>query len=434
MTADLVDQAKPAPPPDAAAIEALLGEPPRRGWTRFVWPLVALLALVVVLVAGVMAFQRLQSTPTRYATTAVRRGDLVVTVTATGALEPVNQVDVGSELSGTVQRVLVDDNDRVRKGQVLAMLDPSRLQDQVSQGEAALASGQANLALARATVLETSLKAGRLHRLFTISSGGYPAKTDVDAADAALSRARATEAAAQATISQARATLNTARTNLTKTVIRSPVDGVVLARKVEAGQTVAASLQAPVLFTLAEDMTRMELHVDIDEADVGSVREGQAATFTVDAYPAREYPARLTRVGLGSQTKEGVVTYTGVLAVDNSDLSLRPGMTASADITSKQRTGVLLVPDAALRFTPSASAAASPGVGSALVPRMPRMGVGPVRRSADPSRQQIWVLKDGKPAPLQVRVGASDARDTEVSGADLRVGLPVITEALGPAS
>jgi len=430
--ADGDQPASPAAGADAAVMTELLGAAPRRRWSRLVWPLLSLLIVGVAVAGGWTAFQRLKTPPASYATTPVRRGDLLVTVTATGTLAPVNQVDVGSELSGTVQRIYVDDNDRVRKGQVLAELDPSRLRDTVAQSQAALVSAQANLALAQATVADTSIKADRLHRLSEISKGAYVAKANIDVAEADLARARASESAARGALGQARAALNTAQTNLTKTVIRSPVDGVVLTRKVEVGQTVAASLQAPVLFTLAEDLTRMELNVDIDEADVGGVRQGQSATFTVDAYPARRFPARLTRVGLGAQTKEGVVTYTGVLAVDNSDLSLRPGMTASADIASNRRSDILLVPDAALRFTPPA-ASNSRGVSSALVPRMPRMGQGPVRRSADATRQKVWILKDGRPTSLPVRVGASDGRETEVSGPGLAVGLPVITGALGHA-
>jgi HlyD family secretion protein len=358
-----------------------------------------------------------------------------VSVSATGTLEPVNQVDVGSELSGTIEKVLVDDNDLVAKGQVLATLDTSRLVDQIANGEAVLALAQANQQQAEATVRETALKAGRLHRLYAISSGGYPAKADIDAADAALDRARAGVASAKAGVKQAAAALNTGRTNLSKAVIRSPVGGVVLARKIEPGQTVAASLQAPVLFTLAEDMRRMELHVDVDEADVSQVREGQQASFTVDAYPGRDYPAQVTRVGLGSETKEGVVTYTGVLAVDNADLTLRPGMTASAEITSERRTNVLLVPEAALRFRPADSRPGdSATLANALTPRMPRMGSAPRKRSTDPNAQQVWVLRDGEPVMVEVKVGATNGRETEVSGKGLAPGMAVITGTNGNGS
>ena len=427
---------KPEPAAEAAAVEALLGRKaggPRRPRLRLFIVIGAV--ILVAVAAGVFAFQLLRSAPTpQYTTELIRRGDLAVSVLATGALEPVNQVDVGSELSGTVEKVLVDDNDLVAKGQVLATLDTSRLTDQIANGEAALSAAQANQMQAEATVRETALKAGRLHRLYAISAGGYPAKADIDAADAALDRARASVASAKAGVKQAQAALNTNRTNLTKAVIRSPVSGVVLARKIEPGQTVAASLQAPVLFTLAEDMRRMELHVDVDEADVSQVREGQQASFTVDAYPGRDYPARVTRVGLGSQTKEGVVTYTGVLAVDNADLTLRPGMTASAEITSERRTNVLMVPEAALRFRPADTGRGdSASLANALTPRMPRFGAAPRKRSTDPNAQQIWVLRDGEPVMLLVKVGATNGRETEISGEGVAAGMKVITGSNGAA-
>jgi len=415
---------------ETGSVEALLGTPPSAAttgrWKR--WVILGALALVAV-VAGFLVLKQLQATPKSVYTTApLQRGDLAVTVSATGALEPVNQVQVGSELSGTVEQVLVDDNSRVAKGQILATLDTSRLIDQTRVQEGVVQSARANLALAEATVRETGLRRGRLHKLYGISSGAYPARADIDAADAAYARAVAGAGSARAAISQATANLNSSRTSLTKAVIRSPVSGVVLSRSVEPGQTVAASLQAPVLFTLAEDMTRMELHVDIDEADVAKVKEGAEAVFTVDAFPGRTFRATVTRVGLGSTTKDGVVTYTGVLAVDNSDLSLRPGMTATAEITSERRTAVLTVPNAALSFRPpEASESRSQSSGSPLTPRMPRMGGGPTRRSNDSSLQQIWVLESGKPVRYRVRAGATDGERTEVSDRSLRVGMAVIT-------
>lgn len=420
----------------SADLEALLGPSAKAGPSRRRWMVAGGVILgLVALVVAVLLFRSMATPPPAgFVTTPARRGDLVVSVVATGSLEPVNQVDVGSEVSGTVDSVLADDNDKVSKGQVLATLDTSRLRDQIALGTAALEAAQANLRQSQATVTETGLRAARLHKLYQISKGGYPAKADIDAADAALARARAAAAASTAGVAQARANLNTGATNLTKATIRSPISGVVLARKIEPGQTVAATLQAPVLFTLAEDMTRMELHVDIDEADVGKVADGQPAVFTVDAYPGRTYPARVTRVGLGSKTTEGVVTYTGVLAVTNADLSLRPGMTASAEMTSSRRAGVLLVPDAALRFTPpETSARGAASVTSALVPRMPRMGGRATRRSTDSAAQQVWVLRDGVPVRVAVRVGASDGRDTEVTGGDLKAGMAVITETTAAA-
>lgn len=370
----------------------------------------------------------------QYLTTPLRQGDLSTTISATGSLQPVNQVDVSSEQSGIIVSVLVEENDPVVKGQVLAILDTAKLRDQIQLSQGALAVAEANLRLAEATQAEQQQTYDRLQALFARSSGDYPAVASVDAARAALHRARAAREAAAAAILQARASLNTGRTNLQKATVRSPVGGVVLLRKAEPGQTVAASLQAPVLFTLAEDMRRMELHVDIDEADVGQARIGQAATFTVDAYPGKTFPASVQRVDLGSQTKDGVVTYTGVLAVDNGSLLLRPGMTASADITAQTLRNVMVAPEAALRFQPPERDQTAPSLAGALSPRMPRLGAAQVRRSADAATQQIWVLRDAKPLRIPVVAGASNGRETVVTSAQLRPGDRVITATAGPAS
>jgi len=301
-------------------------------------------------------------------------------------------------------------------------VDATRLLDQIAGGEAAVAVAQAQLREAQATVRETGLRRDRLSRLWASSNGGYPARADVDAAEAAAERALANAASAAAAVRQAEATLRTHRTNLEKSTIRSPIGGVILDRQVEPGQTVAASLQAPVLFVLAEDLSRMNLEIDIDEAEVAAVREAQTATFTVDAYPGRTFEARVTRVGLGSQTKEGVVTYTALLSVDNADLSLRPGMTATAEITTLRRENVFLVPEQALRFSPpSTSAPTSSGLAGVLSPRMPGG-----RGQRQSSGSQIWVLRDGTPVRIPVTTGASNGQMTEVSGAGLGAGMAVI--------
>ncbi|MGB9578619.1 MAG: efflux RND transporter periplasmic adaptor subunit, partial [Halothiobacillaceae bacterium] len=272
----------------------------------------------------------------------------------------------------------------------------------------------------------------RLREVARLSGGKVPSKAELDNAEAALARARASVAASRAAVEQARATLNSNETNLAKSVIRSPIDGVVLARKVEPGQTVAASLQAPVLFVLAEDLARMELQVDVDEADVGEVRAGQQARFTVDAYRNRSYPATVVRVNYGSQVKDGVVSYLTILRVNNDDLSLRPGMTATAEITTTALENVLLVPNAALRFSPAAAPAApKPGLLSALVPRPPRStssrGSGQAARHG---KQLVWVLRNGEPVPIEVTTGATDGRMTQITGGGLTAGMEVITEAL----
>lgn len=371
----------------------------------------------------------------RYQTEEVTSGNLVVTVSATGNLQPTNQVDVGSELSGTIEVVFVDDNDRIKKGQVLARLDTAKLQDQIVRSKAALAAAEAQVQQMQATVVEARANLARLQHVAELSGGKVPSKTELDTAEAALKRAIANETSARAGIGQARATLKSDETNLSKAIIRSPIDGVVLARKVEPGQTVAASLQAPVLFTLAENLAQMELQVDVDEADVGQVHEGQDASFNVDAYPNRKYPAAITRVGYGSQTKEGVVSYLTVLAVNNDDLSLRPGMTATAEIITVRREDVLLVPNAALRFTPAAPAEADSKNGGLVASLMPRFPRTPSRKSANGASgkggaQQVWILRDGQPIAIPVQVGASDGRMTEVTGGELQAGMQVITESL----
>ncbi|MFC5526558.1 efflux RND transporter periplasmic adaptor subunit [Rhodanobacter ginsengisoli] len=409
--------------------------PAGRGWLARWWRWsLALVVLLALAVFGYVILHRGEASAPRYRTAEVSRGNLVVRVTATGNLQPTNQVDVGSELSGTMEAVFVDVNDKVRRGQILAQLDMSRLQDQLANARGALAAAQAQVKLAAATVKETRLQYDRLSRLFTSSGGQHPARADVDAAEASLQRAQASHANALAAVLQAQAALSSAQTNLAKASIRSPINGVVLTRTIEPGQTVAASLQAPVLFSLAEDLSKMELQVDVDEADVGLVRDGQRATFTVDAYPAREYPARVRRVGFGSQTKDGVVSYLTVLTVDNVDMSLRPGMTATASIVVSDQQNVLLVPSAALRFTPEASttpaARTSGNLVSRLIPHRPSPTAARPPTEAAGARR-VWILRDGRPVAVPVTIGASDGKMSEVTGGDLKAGMKVIIASLG---
>jgi len=392
-------------------------------------------ALAVVLLLAAAWFFRPAGDPVRYETEPARRGDLTVTVSATGRLQPTNQVDVGSEVSGTIRSVEVDYNDKVRAGQVLARLDTSRLEAQLGQARAALASAEARVQQARASTREAEAQLARLERVRALSGGKVPAQHELDAAEAALARARADEQAARAAVAQAQATVEATRTDLGKAVIRAPISGVVLKRSVEPGQTVAATFQAPVLFTIAEDLSQMELQVDVDEADVGAVEPGQTATFTVDAYPNRVYPARIRKVHYGSETVEGVVTYKAVLTVDNADLSLRPGMTATAVITVREIRDALLVPNAALRFTPPARTPSADARGGTLFSRLFRP---PRFRSARPpppargAQQRIWVLREGVPQPLDITTGASDGTMTQVTAGPLEPGMPVVTDAVVP--
>jgi HlyD family secretion protein len=396
------------------------------------WLLVAALIFVAV-IAMIIWTQADKVNSIRYKTQEVQRGNLTVTVTATGTLEPTNQVDVGSEVSGIIEIVEVDYNDRVKVGQVLARLDTSKLKPQVLQSRAALESAQAMVLETQATVKETRNEVARLKQVRELSDGKVPSQHDMDAAEAALQRAQADEASAKAQVSEAQATLEANESDLAKAVIYSPINGIVLTRNVEPGQTVAASFQTPVLFTLAEDLTQMELHVDVDEADVGQVKEGQEATFTVDAYPDRTFPARIIQVRYGSQEVEGVITYETVLNVDNSDLSLRPGMTATADITVQKVENAILVPNAALRFSPSVKKKEAPSnsgsVISKLLPHRPRS---PSKQredvTADKRQHRVWTLQDGQLVAIAVTTGATDGIMTEVTSGDFEPGIEIVVD------
>jgi HlyD family secretion protein len=314
----------------SADLQNLLGsDRPRRWWQRpSLW---IGLAAVGLLAAGWTWWQAQQKTKAApvYVTEALKKGDITLTVAANGTLQPTRSVNIGSELSGTVKRVHVDVNDRIKAGQVLVELDTAKLQDQVTQSRAGLASAQAQLAQAGATLKESRATLARFEEVARLSGGKVPSATELDSAKAAVERAVASEAAARASVSEARAALATTETNLSKASIRSPINGVVLSRSVDPGNAVAASLQAVTLFSVAEDLTQLKLDVAVDEADVGAVKVDQKATFTVSAFPARRYPATINRVAFGSTKTDNVVTYTTTLNVDNSDLSLRPGMTAA---------------------------------------------------------------------------------------------------------
>jgi len=367
-----------------------------------------------------------------FTTASVERGNLTVIVTATGVLEPVNQVEVGTEISGTVKSVEVDFNDHVNVGQVLARLDTAQLEARARQAKAALDLAHSKVAEAQATVIETRNTNERMQQL---AAKQLCSKEQCDAAKAAYSRALAALASARAQVTQAQAQLDSDSTALKKSVIRSPINGIVLQRQIEPGQTVAASLQTPVLFVLAESLAQMELHVAVDEADVGQVKEGQDSTFTVDAYPNKTFPAKIVQVRSAPKTVEGVVTYETVLSVDNSDLLLRPGMTATADITVNKLEDVLLVPNAALRFTPpkpDESKGKSGGLVRQLVPHRPRHDRQP-SELLKRGEQRVWVLRDKIPVAVSIEVGATDGRDTEVLSNNLEPGQAVLVGTVSKA-
>ncbi len=426
----------PTPGPDSATdLAALLDEPTLHAWYRrpTLWAGALLLALVA---AGLWYWQagRSANAAPSYTTQTVARGNLTLTVTANGTLQPTRSISIGSELSGTVRKVNVDVNDRVKKGQVLVELDTAKLRDQILRSRASLAVANAKVAQTVATVREARAGLARFEEVARLSGGKVPSKTELDTARATQERATADAASARASVTDAQAALSTDEINLSKASISAPADGVVLTRSVDPGNAVAASLQAVTLFTLAEDLTRLRLWVYVDEADVGSVKMGQNATFTVSAYPGRKFPARVTRVGFGSTITDNVVTYLTYLDVDNSDLSLRPGMTATARITATQRDDVLLAPNSALRFAPTAAGAGKPtasgGIVSSLTPRMP--GRAPRRSAAagasTAGARQVWVLRDGAAVAVAVTPGISDGRMTEITGGNLQAGMQVITD------
>lgn len=396
---------------------------------------------LLVALAGAAAYgaylffrnKNIEASTIHYETKPVARGSLVVTVSATGTLQPVNEVEVGSEVSGTLKTVEADYNDFVKVGQVLARIDTSKLEAEVLESEAALEAAQAQVLQYEAPLQEGSAQLARLTQVRTLSGGKVPSQYEFEAQEAVVARARASLANAKAGVSKAEAALRVTRSDLGKAVICSPVNGVVLTRKVEVGQTVAASMETPVLFMLAEDLKQLELQVDVDEADVGQVREGQDATFTVDAYPDKRFPARITQVRYGSTTTDGVVTYTTVLKVDNDDLSLRPGMTATAVITTKKVENVLLVPNAALRFEPPQAPAvqAKESGGSlinSLLPHPPQREPKANGTPAVVKGQQVYVLKDGQPEPLPVTTGLTDGLHTEVAEGNLAPDADVVVE------
>ncbi|MCB1032561.1 MAG: efflux RND transporter periplasmic adaptor subunit [Acidobacteria bacterium] len=366
-----------------------------------------------------------------YRTQPARRGDLTVSVTATGTLQPVNQVEVGSEVSGIIEEVAVDFNDLVNRGQVLARLDTDLLEARVAQGQANLEAARAGLLRAEATRVESRSQARRAEEL---ARADVATRQDLETAQASLQRAEADVASARAQIAVQESALASDRTSLAKAVVRSPIDGVVLSRSVEPGQTVAASFQTPVLFTLAEDLRRMELVVEIDEADIGDVEEGQAAEFTVDAFPDRKFPARLTSLRNAPKTVQDVVTYEGILEVANDDLALRPGMTATAEIVTRQVEDALLVPNAALRFSPTASTstprrAGPPNLFTVMRERKTDGARPGAKAAAGPS---VWFLAEGQLQAIPVTLGLTDGRFTEVVGGDLQPGTELVVEASRP--
>ncbi len=415
------------------------GKRPRWAWQGW-------LALALLVIAGSIGWYFL-NTPSAsqslsFRTEALQRGTLKLSITATGKLKPLNQVDISTELSGTLNAVRVNVNDTVKRGQELASLNTTQLNDAIIKSKAALVSAEARVQQAAATVIEARANLQRLRQLHTASAGKLPSQLDMDTAIATLKRAQADAAVSNSSITSVNAELRSATTDLSKASILSPIDGVVLKRSAEVGQTVASSFSSPTLFTLAEDLAKMELEVNVDEADVAQVKQGQAAVFSVDAWAGREYPARVQRVNLGAgESDSNVVSYPTVLAVANADLSLRPGMTATATIITQTSADALLVPNAALRFTPASvdtantalpAAAPSGGLLAKLLPTAPPRPSNqapPVVADGLPEgQQQVWVLANNQPTPVTLTTGMTDGEYTAMVSGNLSAGMQVITD------
>lgn len=418
-------------PPASAEIEAMLGldrKGRRRTWgRRLAW--LALLALALGGIAWWLMHGQTGGKALTYETAPAETKPIVVRVQATGNIQPTTEVEVSSERSGVIRTVNVKANSVVKKGDVLAELDTERLQAELARDKAALAAAEARLADAKATLLEKQLLYQRAEKL---TSRGVSSTQELDTARAAQSRAEAGVVAAEADIEVAKAGMAMTETDLTKTRILSPVDGIVLKRDAEPGQTVASSFQAPVLFTLAEDLTHMQLEADVDEADIGAVKEGQKATFRVDAYPGKSFPAVIDTIEYSPKVTDNVVTYKAVLTVDNNELLLRPGMTATAQIVVKEVPDALAVPNAALRFTPPKEPKAQGfSVMNLFIPRMPP-AVKNTAPAADGTRT-LYVLDNDAPKPVTVHVGVTDGKDTEILSGEIKAGQQVIvsTKAAG---
>ena len=419
------------PPP---SVEEFLGVEKRPRWKR--WAKFWVPGLVVLLLV-LWSVSRGGDAKPQYITQTVAQRSLDLTVTATGNLRPTNQVDVGSEVSGKIDRVYVDVNDRVARGQILAQINTDVIDDQIRQSQANLDAARAQVAQAQASLNVDTAQLARLQEVYRLSDGKVPSRTELEAAEANVARGRAAASSAQANVASAQAQLSTSVTQRNRAVIRSPVAGVVLARRVEPGQTVAASFNTPTLFVLAEDLSAMQLRVAIDEADVGQVEPGQRATFVVDAYPARRFPARVTRIDLGSNTvanatqgqpaqgqQNQVVSYEARLSLANPDGLLRPGMTATATIATESTGRRLLVPNGALRFDPNEEKEAA----SAFEPQLGLDRSGPEATIGVGSRQRVHVLQaDGTLKAVEVVTGQSDGRLTAVTSRELKPGMKVVT-------
>lgn len=410
-----MDQIVNLPEADSApAIETALGldgagkaKRRRRIW----WSALA----VAVMLAGILLTYQWYMSPSprvEYTTAPATVSDLTVEISATGTLQPLTQVDISSELSGVVREVAVAENQQVRKGDVLAKLDTSKLEAQIGRAQASAKAAAASVETARVTLKETEQALARASEL---ARKGMATQQALDTAQAARDRAKAALDSAKASLAIANADLKLQQADLAKSTIYAPIDGIVLTRSVDPGQTVASSLQAPVLFVIAADLRKMELKAAVDEADIGQISVGQQARFTVDAFPERPFDAEIRDISYASVTTDGVVTYDARLDVDNTDMLLRPGMTATVSVVTQQAKAVLTVPSSAFRYRPTETRERGFSMLSMFTGRR-----GPMRRPGQTEQppaeglRTLYVLENGQPRRVDVKIGSSDGDRTEV--------------------
>lgn len=426
---------------DLAAIVHSGRPKPIRKW-------IIIIILILIAIGGFMYYRTKSAEDEAkpvFVSEPLKRGNIALGITATGNLQPTNKVTVSSELSGICEGVFVDTNDEVKKGQDIAKLDTRKLNQTTEKTRATLAAAEARVLQSQATVRESAANLERFEELHKLSGGRTPSKAEMETAIAAADRAKAELENLSASVAGAKADLLANESDLSKAVIKSPVNGVVLTRSLEVGQTVAASFNAPELFVIAEDLRKMELLVAVAEADVGQVEGGQSASFTVDAWPGRTYQAKVKKISYGSTILDNVVTYQAELEVSNDDLTLRPGMTATATIDVAKREQVLMVPANALRFHPQDPNEKSAGPQQkktfmqSITFQFPRRRSGgrPGGRGEGGGEEKsgmatVYILRDGHPEKISVKTGLSDGRHTEIITDKLKEGDEIITRQILP--
>jgi HlyD family secretion protein len=387
---------------------------------------------VVLLISGIAGFFYLKRTPeVSYKTVRIERGTIVSTVAATGNLSAVTTVQVGTQVSGTIQKLYVDYNSRVKKGQAIAEIDPSLFNASIEQSQGNFLSAEANLLKAKVTLTDAERTVNRNKKLL---SDGIISQSDYDVAETAWQSARTSVKAAEGSVTQTRGSLMQSRTNLHYSVIRSPVDGVIISRAIDVGQTVAASFQTPTLFTIAQDLTKMQIEVSVDEADISRIQLDQKTSFTVDSYPEQGFRGKVVQIRNAPIINQNVVTYITVVNVDNTDLKLKPGMTANVSIEVARKEDVLKLPPAALRFKPKSKADEPKEKRQAGAPSSPGAGRDaggkPVGRKG-PGGQQVYTLKDNAPLAVPVKTGIANNSAIELVESTLKEGDEVIIEQIG---